>query len=125
MGGRRLAGWLLPSSIWVSTVITQSLFSTSQWLRRVTQERTKAARKEREKRCTCTHTQARARTHTHALAQAHTHTLTHAHACLCPTLLHSFPPFSFCGCLSPSPITLPVLVFDLQMLVGIMTTNQG
>lgn len=41
-----------------------------------------------------------------------------------PSFTH-FPPFSFSGCLSLSPITLPVLVFDLQTLVGIMTTNQG
>lgn len=56
-----------------------------------------------------------------------THTSTHAQIrqSHCPSLLHSFPPFSFSGCLSPSPITLPVLVFDLQTLVGIMTTNQG
>lgn len=41
-----------------------------------------------------------------------------------PSLTHH-PPFSFSSCLSLSPITLPVLVFDLQTLVGIMTTNQG
>lgn len=41
-----------------------------------------------------------------------------------PSFSH-FPLFSFSGCLSLSPITLPVLVFDLQTLVGIMTTNQG
>lgn len=62
--------------------------------------------------------------HTHALARTHAHThnpcvsLSHPPSLISPIL-------SLCGCLSPSPITLPVLVFDLQMLVGIMTTNQG
>lgn len=58
-----------------------------------------------------------------SLGQTRAHT--HIQPTLCPSLLHSFPPFSFSGCLSLSPITLPVLVFDLQTLVGIMTTNQG
>lgn len=51
----------------------------------------------------------------------------HIQPSLCPSCLQSNPPppFSVSGCLSLSPITLPVLVFDLQTLVGIMTTNQG